>query len=498
MVFFGAIYFQKSFLFFYCIMFSTLTPQAILFFTVSGVLLYIITRFLPDVRAFYHNRVRWQTDITREKYLSFDNILSSHLPYYRRLSVSGKAKFVHRLIQVIQEKEFIGRNKLKVTEEMKVVICGAIVQLTFGMKNFKLSHFERIVLYPEKFYHTLLERHLKGGTSPSGVVMLSWPDVVHGFSDENDNYNLALHELAHALELDVTEGEDFDHHFSSYLDEWLSIGERVMHRMRIRNDVKLREYAKTNMHEFFAVSIENFFETPREMKKNLPNNFNHLCVLLNQDPSNPEDDYELREDFVQETQNRPGIIPVPPRVAINFAYKVWHWSYTVMMLGFFLMISLLIYKEETVIGGLGWKGIAGIAFLTSVGAQFSILYKRDNFSAGHFGIYTLIGTTPLLLFMFFYVNYSTRIPDNVEKYKVAGYYYDNYSNDCFVQLESEELLDNEEMRKTSKLVTDVKQIPLSYIVNYDCGLLGYRIVKGRELVVEPVSKMDHVSSYSTD
>jgi len=464
-------------------MFFTLTPQAILFFTLCGILLYLLTRFFPEIREFYHNRVKWQTNISREQYYRYDKILSAYLPYYRRLSIEGKARFIHRLIETMAEKEFVGRNKLEVTEEMRVVVCGAMVQVTFGLKKFKLAHFNRILLYPDKFYNSLLETHLKGGASPSGVLMLSWSDVVEGFSDENDTYNLALHEMGHALKLDVTEGEDFDVLFSSYLDEWMNIGVNVMHRMRLINDVKLREYAKTNIDEFFAVCIENFFETPVLMKQNLPNIYNHLCVLLNQVPSNFAGDYELPENFAENTYNKAGIIPVPSRIPINFSYQMWHWTFNIIITGLFIMIPLSFYIDDTVIDGYGWKGIYMISLLTCIAAQSRLLYKRDSVSFPHLSIYSLFGISPLMMFFFYFINDSTKIPDQAEKYRIVNYINNNTEKECIVELENHILENNESIRKTDRLVTDLREVPLSYIVEYDCGILGYRIIKNKQLIL---------------
>jgi hypothetical protein len=38
------------------------------------------------------------------------------------------------------------------------------------------------------------------------------------------------------------------------------------------------------MREFFAVSVEHFFEDPSGFAKELPLLYQHLCVLLHQDP----------------------------------------------------------------------------------------------------------------------------------------------------------------------------------------------------------------------
>ncbi|MFZ6013111.1 MAG: zinc-dependent peptidase [Bacteroidota bacterium] len=45
-----------------------------------------------------------------------------------------------------------------------------------------------------------------------------------------------------------------------------------------------RPYACTNVHEFFAVSVENFFERPAQFKNELPELYDILTQLLKQDP----------------------------------------------------------------------------------------------------------------------------------------------------------------------------------------------------------------------
>ena len=47
----------------------------------------------------------------------------------------------------------------------------------------------------------------------------------------------------------------------------------------------LRAYAFTNEYEFFAVSIEHFFEDPKGMKAAHPDLYDCLKKLINQDPA---------------------------------------------------------------------------------------------------------------------------------------------------------------------------------------------------------------------
>ena len=47
------------------------------------------------------------------------------------LSAAGRARFDQRVVELVYEKDWIGRD-LTVTREMKVRIAGAIAQVTFG------------------------------------------------------------------------------------------------------------------------------------------------------------------------------------------------------------------------------------------------------------------------------------------------------------------------------------------------------------------------------
>jgi len=44
-------------------------------------------------------------------------------------------------------------------------------------------------------------------------MMLSWKHVELGFMQPNDKYNLALHEMAHALKLSIKYSDNFDANF---------------------------------------------------------------------------------------------------------------------------------------------------------------------------------------------------------------------------------------------------------------------------------------------
>lgn len=222
------------------------------------------------------------------------NLLKQKNSYFKNLSPDAQEVFVDRLFKFMEDKNFIGREGLVITDEIKVLISAAAVQLTFGLKDYMISHLYAINVFPQIFYSKYLKTNLKGLNTQSGVLSLSWNDFKEGYANDNDKVNLGLHELAHALYIDLDEEGNYDEHFSAYFEKWEDVAQKDYQDLKDRKVDFLREYGGTNMHEFFAVCVEHFFEAPREFKKKLPHLYNYLSLMLNQDPDNVKGDYVVR------------------------------------------------------------------------------------------------------------------------------------------------------------------------------------------------------------
>ena len=236
-----------------------------------------------ELRAYYNN-----------------DLISSHLSrynYFLKLSAQGKEKFLKRLSEFLYDKYFTGLNDLVVTDEMRILISAAATQLTFGLKKYSLPLFHTIRIFPDEFYAGIMEKHLKGGASPSGIIMLSWTDFVKGNADPADRINLGFHEMAHALLLEILYGEESNSELEARIIQWERAGSSEIAAMQEGKQSFLRSYGATNEHEFFAVSAEHFFEAPEEFKKRLPSIYAEMCSLLNQDPMNSRRDYQPEETF---------------------------------------------------------------------------------------------------------------------------------------------------------------------------------------------------------
>jgi MtfA peptidase len=213
------------------------------------------------------------------------DILLKYFPYYQKLSLEKKAIFEKRVVKFLYSKKFIPRNVPEVTIEAKVLISASAIQLTFGLPDIYLDHFKAILVYPDDYYSSITKRYHKGEVNPLfGIIVLSWQSFVDGYIYPQDSFNVGLHEMAHALRLEnIVRSEEyhfFDEELMQEFDEFAKHYCETDHS----DGAFLRPYACTNTHEFFSVSIENFFERPEEFQRTLPELYNILAKLLNQDP----------------------------------------------------------------------------------------------------------------------------------------------------------------------------------------------------------------------
>jgi Mlc titration factor MtfA (ptsG expression regulator) len=261
----------------------------IVLLALMGIGAFVLYRYNSDLKKGYGEAVRSAAPL-RVKVLPvpkvFREILVKYFPYYRRLDDEKKERFAQRVAYFVYRKKFIPRNVDHVTIEAKVLIAATAIQLTFGLNDVYLDHFNKILVYPNDYYSSITKRFHKGEVNPRfGIIVISWQSFVDGFVYSADATNLGLHEMAHALRLDnVLRRRDYQ-----FFDEAL-MKQFDAHAIQVCSvinwsDTFFRPYACANEHEFFSVACENFFERPMEFKQAMPELYTILAKLLNQDPS---------------------------------------------------------------------------------------------------------------------------------------------------------------------------------------------------------------------
>jgi Mlc titration factor MtfA (ptsG expression regulator) len=95
-----------------------------------------------------------------------------------------------------------------------------------------------------------------------------------------------MHEIAHALyyQTFVVE-ENVDEDFRKTFDGFNLYGNKVFEAEKERESELFSSYAMKDFQEFWAESVEIFFEKPVELKSLYPDLYFVMSDLLNQDPA---------------------------------------------------------------------------------------------------------------------------------------------------------------------------------------------------------------------
>src|SRR5690606_5974746 len=106
------------------------------------------------------------------------HILNENIEFYKNLSSVNKSFFNHRVATFISHDDFIGREDIQITDEMKLVISGNYVMLTFGSRHYLIETVDKISRRPKESY-SLINRLDPKGEFNLGLkaIALSWQDV---------------------------------------------------------------------------------------------------------------------------------------------------------------------------------------------------------------------------------------------------------------------------------------------------------------------------------
>lgn len=210
-------------------------------------------------------------------------IVSRYIRYYNRLNLEEQHKFLFRAYLFRKAKRF---HYIEVSEstEMSILISAASVQLTFGLDKYMLNYFKDIYVLKDDYHYGFYSRPFQGHVDQSGIY-LSWDNFLKGIKGLSPNCNVGLHEMGHALTYVtfITQTEE-DKHFKKEFKNFSKVARPIFESMQHGAKNLLGDYAGTNYHEFWAVSVEVFFENPIRMSQELPELYKAMSMLLRQDP----------------------------------------------------------------------------------------------------------------------------------------------------------------------------------------------------------------------
>lgn len=210
-------------------------------------------------------------------------LLRQHSGFYLKLTPKRKRYFEHRMVKFLERYEFVGRQDFVITDEVRIRVASTFVMMTFGMRKYLVTVFDKIILYPDVYESVSTGEMHKGEFNPAyKAVVFSWADFVSGHSDSDDNINLGIHEFSHVLHYHGQKSPDVS--AKIFLASFTQMMKEISHPNNKKALVEagyFREYAYENAFEFLAVVIEHYFETPDEFQRRFPQLYNNVSRMLN-------------------------------------------------------------------------------------------------------------------------------------------------------------------------------------------------------------------------
>ncbi|HEY4875480.1 MAG TPA: zinc-dependent peptidase [Puia sp.] len=235
--------------------------------------------------AYLYNKIyikqQYRNFLSNETF--YHSVVSSHVKYYNRLGLEDQRKFLFRTYLFKKSKRF---HYIEVQEsaEMPILVSAVAVQLTFGLDKFMLNYFGDIFILRDDYHYGFYSRPFMGHVDQTGIY-LSWDNFIKGLSGQMADCNIGLHEMGHALAyVNFITATEQDKIFTKEFLNFSKIAKPIFTGMQQGEKNLLGDYAATNYHEFWAVAVEMFFETPVRFKHELPELYEVMTRVLNQDP----------------------------------------------------------------------------------------------------------------------------------------------------------------------------------------------------------------------
>ncbi len=216
-------------------------------------------------------------------------ILVEKVSFYNQLSQEEKIRFEFKIHEFLLNCRITGI-ETTVEETDKILVASSAIIPIFEFPEWKYLNLSEVLLYPSEFNENFETsgsgRSILGmvGTGyMEGKMILSKQALTHGFRNESDKKNTAIHEFVHLV--DKADGK-IDGIPTLLLEKqyaipWLDLIHKKIDEIYAGSS-DINPYGATNSSEFFAVASEYFFERPKLLKSKHPKLYDLLENIFNQ------------------------------------------------------------------------------------------------------------------------------------------------------------------------------------------------------------------------
>lgn len=214
-------------------------------------------------------------------------ILIDKVPFYEGLEPEERKHFDYKVQEFFYDVKITGVGT-EIEEVDRLLIAASAIIPIYSFPKWRYTNLKEVIVYPSSFNHDfetdVSYRPIMGmvGTGMmAGKMLLSKIALHHGFDNESDKKNTAVHEFVH-----LVDGLDGDIDGvpkvlleKEYVIPWLDLmSEKIKEIEKKKSDIN--SYGGTSKVEFFAVASEYFFERPELLKKKHPRVYEMLREIF--------------------------------------------------------------------------------------------------------------------------------------------------------------------------------------------------------------------------
>lgn len=221
--------------------------------------------------------------------VSWRKLLFENVNFYNNLELDEKQRFEFKVHEFLINCKITGV-ETEVSEIDRILVAASAIIPIFAFPNWKYYNLKEVILYPSLFnqeFNTVGDKRNIAGMVGTGYMedkmILSKQALHHGFKNESDKKNTAIHEFVHLIDKadGNTDGIPSLLLEKQYTIPWIDLIQKKIEEI-YEGESDINPYGATNKTEFFAVISEYFFERPKLLQQKHPKLYTLLEQIFNQ------------------------------------------------------------------------------------------------------------------------------------------------------------------------------------------------------------------------
>ena len=216
-------------------------------------------------------------------------VLNDSVGFYHGLKIDDKVYFEYRVQEFLLNVRVTGI-QVSITDKDRILLAASAIIPIFHFQRWRYTNLNEVLVYEDTFNHKFETKGpgrtvlgMVGGKYLQGKMAISIRTLHHGFRNETDKDNTAVHEFAHLIDYmdGLIDGIPNALIGKEFALPWIDLMDKEIEKIRDGSS-DIRPYGGTSRTEFFAVASEYFFERPKLFEKKHPDLYQIMCEIFDQ------------------------------------------------------------------------------------------------------------------------------------------------------------------------------------------------------------------------